>query len=64
MAERLLGAGADVHIKNSKGWTAVQSAANSGFFDIVLRLVQHGAAWRHKGESDVVKLLCKKSSYK
>lgn len=52
VADALLGAGADVHIRNSKGWAAVQSAAHSGFFDIVLRLVQvrrralHGALAR------------------
>eukprot|EP00887_Chlorella_sp_A99_P000878 scaffold5.g878.t1 len=64
LVDRLLAAGADVHIRNAKGWTAIQSAANSGWFDIVLRMVQHGAAWRVKGDADVVKLLCKKSSYK
>ena len=42
VAEGLLAAGADVHIRNCKGWTAAQSAANSGYFDVVLRLVQVG----------------------
>lgn len=41
-----------------------QSASNSGYFEVVLRLVQHGSPWRLKGEADVVKLLSKKSSYK
>lgn len=43
-----------MHIKNSKGWAAVQSAANAGFFDIVLRLVQVGLAvcgWARLGAS-------------
>lgn len=62
--EALLAAGADVHIRNGKGWTAAQSAASSGFFDAVLALVRHGAAWRQKGDADVCRLLCKKSSYK
>ena len=128
VAERLAAAGADPHIKNSKGWLAIQaskqasqrmggaqiqmpaclpapvsswlsrsngpstdsiagcttladpvslhcssapflpaclqSASNSGYFEVVLKLVQHGSPWRLKGEADVVKLLSKKSSYK
>ena len=42
----------------------LQSASNSGYFEVVLKLVQHGSPWRLKGEADVVKLLSKKSSYK
>lgn len=64
VVEALLAAGADVHIRNGKGWTAAQSAASSGFFDAVLALVRYGAAWRQKGDADVCRLLCKKSSYK
>lgn len=43
---------------------APQSASNSGYFEVVLKLVQHGSPWRLKGEADVVKLLGKKTSYK
>ena len=64
MVTALLDAGADVHIKNSKGWACVQSAANGGYYEGVLLLVQRGAAWRAKGDGDVVRLLGKKSSYK
>lgn len=46
IASKLLAAGADLHIKNSKAWQAVQSAASAGYFDLVLRLVQAGAQWR------------------
>lgn len=42
----------------------LQSASNSGYFEVVLKLVQHGSPWRLKGEADVVKLLGKKTSYK
>ena len=42
----------------------VQSAANAGYFEVVLRLVRAGSPWRLKGDADVVKLLSKKSSYK
>lgn len=64
MVNKLLAAGADVHIKSSKQWQAVHSAASNGFLEVVLRLVQHGATWRSKGEVDVVKLICRKSTYK
>ena len=64
VVEVLLAAGADHHIKNSKAWTAVQSAAGGGHFDAVLRLVQYGATWRNKTDCDVIKMLCRKSSYK
>ena len=64
MVGALLDAGADVHIRNSKGWASIQSAANAGYYEVVLRLVQRGAAWRTKGDGDVVRLLGKKSSYK
>lgn len=43
---------------------APQSASNSGYFEVVLKLVQHGSPWRLKGDADVVKLLGKKTSYK
>lgn len=62
--DKLLAAGCDLHIKNSKSWMALHSAASNGHFEAVLRLVQHGAAWRQKAENDVVKMICKKSSYK
>ncbi len=55
---------ADPHIRNSKGCTALQSAAGGGHFEVVLCLVQHGAAWRFKQDLDIVRLICKKSSYK
>ena len=47
-------------------WAPLKLAAPppAGWFDIVLRLVQQGAAWRIKGDADVARLLCKKSSYK
>ncbi len=65
MVERLLDAGADLTALNAKGYTAVHSAAAAGYFEIVLRLVSGGAAWRIKGnDNDVVRLLCKKSSLK
>jgi len=55
---------ADPHIRNSKAATAVASAATGGHLEAVLRLVQAGSAWRGRPDVDVVKLLCKKSSYK
>ncbi len=55
---------ADPHIRNSKAATAVASAATGGHLEAVLRLVQAGSAWRGRPDADVVKLLCKKSSYK
>jgi hypothetical protein len=55
---------ADPHIRNSKAATAVGSAATGGHLEAVLRLVQAGSTWRGRPEADVVKLLCKKSSYK
>lgn len=45
LVDRLLSAGADVHIRNAKGWSAIQSAANSGWFEIVLRMVQVRWGW-------------------
>jgi hypothetical protein len=38
----LLAAGADPSLRNGKGWGPQHSAANAGFFDCVLRLVQVG----------------------
>ena len=55
---------ADPHIRNSKAATAVASAATGGHLEAVLRLVLAGSAWRGRPDADVVKLLCKKSSYK
>lgn len=55
---------ADPHIRNSKAATAISSAAGGGHLEAVLRLVAAGAAWRARPDTDVVKLLCKKSSYK
>jgi hypothetical protein len=39
---RLLACGCDLHLRNSKGWCAVHSAASNGYFEVVLRLVQVG----------------------
>ena len=39
---RLLACGSDLHVRNSKGWCAVHSAASNGYFEVVLRLVQVG----------------------
>ncbi|KAK9828842.1 hypothetical protein WJX72_002378 [[Myrmecia] bisecta] len=64
VVEVLLKAGADPHIKNSKTWCAVHSAAGCGHFEVVLRLVQHGAVWRNRLDCDVIKMVCRKSSYK
>ena len=55
---------ADPHIRNSKAITAISSAAGAGHLEAVLRLVGAGAAWRGRPDIDVVKLLCKKTSYK
>ena len=63
MVDALL-ARADPNIRNSKAATAVGSAATGGHLEAVLRLVQAGSAWRGRPDADVVKLLCKKSSYK
>ena len=57
-------ASADPNIRNSKSWTAVQSASANGHFEAVLRLVQHGASWRNKADCDVIKTLCRKSTFK
>ncbi len=62
--EALLVASADPNIRNSKSWTAVQSASANGHFEAVLRLVQHGASWRNKADCDVIKTLCRKSTFK
>ena len=40
VVNKLLAAGCDVHIKNAKQLPAICSAANAGFLDVVLRLVQ------------------------
>ena len=55
---------ADPHIRNSKAASAISSAAGAGHLEAVLRLVGAGAAWRGRPDTDVVRLLCKKSSYK
>ena len=62
--ELLVGAGADLGIRNGKAWTAVHSAASAGHFEAVLRLVQGGAAWRPRPDLDVIKLLTRKTSLK
>lgn len=62
--EKLLAAGADMNIKNSKAWTALLSAAASGHFEVVLRLVQNGAAWRKQASDDVIKMITRKTNYK
>ena len=62
--EALLVASADPNIRNSKSWSAVQSAAANGHFEAVLRLVQHGASWRNKADCDVIKTLTRKSTLK
>ena len=46
-----------------KGHQAIHSAASNGFFEVVLLLVQHGAPWRQKGDLDVAKMLCRKSTF-
>lgn len=62
IARVLLDANCDIHIKNSKGYQAIHSAASNGYFDVVLLLVQRGAPWRQKGDLDVARLLCRKSN--
>eukprot|EP00210_Caulerpa_lentillifera_P003601 g3436.t1 len=62
LSQVLLDANCDVHIKNAKGHQAVHSAASNGFLDIVLLLVQNGAPCKQKGDLDVAKMLCRKSS--
>ena len=57
-------AAADPNIRNSKSWSAVQSAAANGHFEAVLRLVAHGASWRNKADCDVIKTLTRKSTLK
>ena len=64
IVDELLAAEADIHIRNGKALTAVQSAAAGGHFEVVLRLVQSGAAWRSPSENSVLKLLTRKTSYK
>ena len=64
VVELLLSAGADVHIKNSKAWAAVHSAAAGGHFEVVLRLIHHGSVWRGRADVDVIKLLMRKTSLK
>jgi ankyrin repeat protein len=64
IVEALLDAGADAHIKNSKGYTAVHSGAIGGFFDVVLRLVRQGALWKMRPDCDVVKMITRKSQLK
>lgn len=64
LVNALLKASADPNIRNTKNLNAAASAATAGFFDILLRLVEAGGMWRSKGEVDVVKLLCKKTSLK
>lgn len=64
VVEVLLAGGADVHIKNSKAWAAVHSAAAAGHFEPVLRLIQHGSAWRARADVDVIKMLMRKTSLK
>jgi len=58
----LLDAGCDILATNAKGYQAIHSAANNGFFDVVLLLVQRGVPWRQKGDLDVAKMLCRKSN--
>ena len=64
VVELLLAADANPHIKNSKAWTAVHSGASGGHFEAVLRLVQNGAAWRNSTDCNVLKTICRKTSYK
>lgn len=64
VVERLIEAGADLHIKNSKAFTAVGCAANNGQPEVVLKLVSNGAAWRNLPDMNVVKTICRKTNYK
>lgn len=64
VVEVLIGAGADLHIKNSKALTAVGCAANNGQPEVVLKLVTNGAAWRNLPDVNVVKTICRKTNYK
>lgn len=64
MVELLIAAGADLHIKNSKAFTAVGCAANNGQPEVVLKLVSNGAAWRNLPDMNVVKTVCRKTNYK
>lgn len=64
LVNALLKWSADPNLRNTKNLNAAASAATAGFFDVLLRLVEGGGAWRAKGEVDVVKLLCKKTSLK
>lgn len=64
VVECLLEHHADVHIKNSKGWTALHSAAAGGYFEVVLELVRHGGIWKNRADGDVIKMIIRKSSLK
>ena len=62
--EALLGAGADAHIRNAKGWAPVHSGAAAGHLEVVLRLVAAGAAPRSRPDLDVLRMLTRKTTYR
>ena len=53
----LIDKGADIHVKNSSGWTPIMEASRNGYFEIVELLVSKGANVNDQGNDGYTSLM-------
>jgi ankyrin repeat protein len=57
LVELLIDKGADIHVKNSSGWTPIMEASRNGYFEIVELLVSKGANVNDQGNDGYTSLM-------
>ena len=57
LVELLIDKGADIHVKNSSGWTPIMEASRNGYFEIVELLVSKGANVNYQGNDGYTPLM-------
>ena len=53
----LIDKGADIHVKNSSGWTPIMEASRNGYFEIVELLISKGANVNDQGNDGYTSLM-------
>ena len=57
LVKLLIDKGADIHVKNSSGWTPIMEASRNGYFEIVELLVSKGANVNDQGNDGYTSLM-------
>lgn len=57
LVKLLIDKGADIHVKNSHGWTPIMEASRNGYFEIVELLVSKGANVNDQGNDGYTSLM-------